>query len=73
MKLVTISRELNTAEADLKSARLQAAGFHPVVTNDPCALYMGTAIATGGIRLQVPEEEAEEASALLDTGAQRPS
>ena len=65
MKLVTISKELNLAEADLKVARLDAANFHPVLQNESSALYLGTAVGAGGFLIQVPEDEAESAKEFL--------
>jgi len=67
MQFVTISTELNDAEAQMKRARLEAAGFHAVIMNEASALWMGTAIATGGILLQVPEDEADDAMEFLNT------
>ena len=66
MELVTISKELNDAEAQMKRARLEAAGFHPFIANEASALWIGTAIATGGILIQVPESEAADARAFLN-------
>lgn len=66
MKLVTVYTALNSAEAQLARARLEVAGFHPLVTHELAALHAtGSAITTGGIRVQVPEVEAEEARAFL--------
>lgn len=65
MQFVTISTELNDAEAQMKRARLEAAGFHVIIMNEASALWMGTAIATGGILLQVPEVEAADAREFL--------
>ena len=67
MQFVTISKEFNDAEAHMKLARLEAAGFHAVIMNEATALWMGTAIATGGILLQVPEVEADDAREFLST------
>jgi hypothetical protein len=66
MKLVTISKEFQIADADLKRSRLEAAGFHAFVNNVSVASYSGTAIATGGVLLQVPESEADDARAFLE-------
>ena len=50
MDLVTISRSLNPADAQLIRARLEAAGFHAVVVNELAALcFEGYALGTGGI------------------------
>ncbi|MEK7707242.1 MAG: hypothetical protein AAB380_04530 [Verrucomicrobiota bacterium] len=65
MKLVTISKEFCVADADLKRSRLEAAGFHAFVNNVSVAGYLGTAIATGGVLLQVPESEAADAKEFL--------
>ncbi len=67
MSLQTIYRALNPADAQLVRSRLDAAGFHPVVTNELSALSMdGYALAAGGILVQVPESEAVEAKTFLD-------
>ncbi len=66
MKLVTISKEFQISDADLKRARLEAAGFHAFVNNVAVASYSGTAIATGGVLLQVPESEADDAREFLN-------
>ena len=66
MPSVTISRAFNPAEAQLVRSRLEAAGFHPVVTHELSALSMeGYAMAAGGILVQVPEAEAAEAKEFL--------
>lgn len=66
MKLVTIHRSFNPAEADLIRSRLEAAEFEVTLKHDFAALNMeGYAMAAGGILVQVPEDEAEEARALL--------
>jgi len=70
MELVTISNELNDAEAQMKRARLEAAGFHPFIANEASALWIGTAIATGGILIQVPECEASDAREFLNAPAE---
>lgn len=72
MALVTVSRALSPAEAQLTRSRLEAAGFHAVVTGELAALSMdGYSLATGGIRVQVPESEAGEATEFL--AASRPA
>ncbi|MEW6161044.1 MAG: DUF2007 domain-containing protein [Verrucomicrobiota bacterium] len=67
MELVTIFQTFNPAEAQIVRSRLEAAEFHPNVAHELSALSMdGYSMAVGGIRVQVPENEAEEAKALLD-------
>ena len=66
MKMVTVYNAFNPADAQLVRSRLEAAEFHPVVANELSALSMdGYAMAVGGILVQVPDEEAEEAKAFL--------
>ena len=68
MELVTVSRAFNSADAHLVRSRLEAAGFHAVVTNELSALSMeGYALAAGGILVQVPDSELEEAKAFLES------
>jgi hypothetical protein len=77
MSLVTVHTAFNPADAQLVRSRLDAAGFHPVVTHELSALSLdGYALAAGGILVQVPAEEADEATEFLtsskpvDEGAQ---
>lgn len=68
MNLVTVFQALNPAEAQLVRSRLEAAEFHAQVAHELSALSMeGYALATGGILVQVPEDEAAEAVAFLRT------
>ncbi len=67
MNPTTIFHAFNPAEAQLVRSRLEAAGFHPFVTDELSALSIdGYALATGGIRVQVPESEAADAREFLD-------
>ena len=69
MNLVTIFKAFSPAEAELTRARLEAAGFSAVVIGELAALSMeGYSAATGGIRVQVMEDQATEARAFLDAG-----
>ena len=64
--LVTIHTAFNPADAHLVRSRLEAAQFHPVIAHELSALSMdGYALAAGGILVQVPEDEAEEAKIFL--------
>jgi hypothetical protein len=66
MKFVTVSTAFNPADAQLVRMRLEAAGFTAMVKHEGSAVAMdGYALAAGGILVQVPEEEAEEALAFL--------
>jgi len=66
MDFVTIFKAFSPAEAQLVRSRLDAAGFHPFVADELAALSMeGYSLATGGIRVQVPEPEGAEAKEFL--------
>jgi hypothetical protein len=66
MSLVTIFNGLNPAEVQLVRSRLEAAGFHPLVLDENAALgNEGYALAIGGIRVQVPENELADAKEFL--------
>lgn len=66
MNFATVFTAFNSAEAHLTRSRLDAAGFHPVVKNELSALSMdGYSLAAGGILVQVPDAEAEEAREFL--------
>ncbi len=68
MSLVTIFKAFNPAEAQLVRSRLEAAGFHPFVADELSALSIdGYAITAGGIRVQVPEDEAADAKEFIET------
>ncbi|HPU57448.1 MAG TPA: DUF2007 domain-containing protein, partial [Verrucomicrobiota bacterium] len=61
MNLVTVCTAFNPAQAHMARARLEAAGFHPSVAHELSALsFDAYAMGAGGIRVQVPESEAEE-------------
>ena len=56
MDFVTVFTAFNPAEAQLVRSRLEAAGFHPFVTNELSALSMdGYALAAGGILVRCPK------------------
>ena len=68
MDFATVFTALSPADAQLVCSRLEAAGFHPFVTGELSALSMdGYSLATGGIRVQVPEAEAADAKEFLET------
>ena len=68
MQLVTVFRSFSPAEAQLIRSRLDAADIPAEVVNELAALSMdGYSMATGGIRVQVPDEYAAEARALIDS------
>lgn len=68
METVTVLRTFNPAEADLICSMLSAAGLHAEVMHATAALTMeGYALATGGVLVQVPESEADEARQLIQS------
>jgi len=67
MSLTTIFSSFSSADAQLICARLTAAGFHPVVSDEMVSLGIeGGSIASGGIRIQVPGKEAHSARVLVE-------
>jgi hypothetical protein len=65
MKLVTVHTAVSLGQAEVVRSRLETAGFHPTVQNELSAL---PSMIEGGVRVQVPEEEADDAKALLAAG-----
>lgn len=62
MRLVEVYNTFSPADAHLVCSSLQSAGFGARVTNEIASLTLeGYALASGGIRIMVPEEEFEEA------------
>lgn len=78
MKWVSVSNVLNPAMALLVRSRLEAAGFLVSIRGLDAALATeGYSLATGGVRIEVPGDQAEEAQAFLaaepsDTGTEEP-
>ena len=73
MNLLTVFNTSNLAEAELVQSRLEASGLHPVLSHELAPFILdANAMTTGGISVQVPEEEAElarEVVALKDKPA----
>jgi len=68
MTLVTVYRSFNEAEAQLARSRLEAAEIEVYLTHELAASAAeGFSVATGGVLVQVPDDKAEEAKALLDS------
>lgn len=67
MELVTIYKTFSAADAQLICSRLEAADFQAVVQGELAALSMeGYSLMTGGIRVVVPADQADDARELLD-------
>jgi hypothetical protein len=74
MKLVTVYHTLNPADAQLIWSRLDAAGFFATILHELSSLSLdGYSLAAGGIQVQVPENAAEDARALLQAGDESPA
>lgn len=68
MDFATVFNAFSPAEAQLVRARLETAGFHAFVIGEGAALSMeGYSVAAGGIRVQVPDQEAADAKEFLQT------
>ena len=66
MTFVTIYNTFSPADAQLIRSQLDAAGFHATVRNELSALSLGGySMSTGGIQVQVPDAEGEDAKALI--------
>jgi type III secretory pathway lipoprotein EscJ len=73
MKLVMVYNSFSPADANLVCASLQSAGIDAHVANELSTLSLdGYALASGGIRVMVPEEQFAEARALIDQANQTP-
>ena len=64
MSRVTIFRTFDSVEANLVSTRLQTAGIPAEIVNEVSGMLFH---ATGGMRVEVPEESADEARALINS------
>jgi len=68
MQLVTVFRSFSPAEAQLIRSRLDSADIPAAVVNELAALSLdGYSMATGGILVQVPDDYAAEARALIES------
>ena len=68
MKLVTVYRTFSSADAQLIRSLLEARDIPAMVADEASALSMeGYSMTTGGIRVQVPEEQAADARELIES------
>ncbi len=68
MQLVTVYQTFSPADAQLIRSRLEAANFEATIAHELSALSMeGYSMTTGGILVQVPADQAEEARLLIRT------
>jgi hypothetical protein len=67
MKLITVYRTFNPADAQLIRSLLEAADIPAVVMNELSSLSMdGYALAAGGVLVQVPEGQAADARQIIE-------
>lgn len=67
MKLVTVFSCFNPMEAHVVRSRLETAGILAIVTHETAAFSTeGGAMTIGGVKVQVSEEQADDARELLD-------
>ncbi len=70
MKLVTVYRSFSPADAQLVRSRLEASGLQAAVLNELASFSVdGYSMATGGVKVQVPEDQVEEAKELINMEA----
>ncbi len=69
MGFTTIQTSFNDVEANLVKSRLELAGYHPHLKDENATLLTATPNTTGGIKIQVPDEEAADAAAYLQDEA----
>lgn len=67
MEFITVSTLNNPAEAELVRSRLESNGFLVSLKNAEAAFSLGYGSAIGGVQVQVPEDQAESARALLES------
>ncbi len=69
MKMITVYRTFNIAEAEVVRSRLEAAELQPELANEIAAVSIdGYTQATGGVEVRTPEDKAEAARELLNAG-----
>jgi hypothetical protein len=67
MDFITVSRAVSSGEAELVRSRLEANGFFVNLKSDEEAISFGYGTPIGGVQVQVPEDQAESARALLQS------
>ena len=68
MKMVTVYRAFSPADAHVIRSRLEASEFDAVVVNELSGLSIdGYSMAAGGVLVQVPEDQAEDARELINS------
>jgi len=70
MNLITIATSFYLADAELIRSRLTAADFHPFIANEMAAGWLGGISSATLLRIQVPENEVDEAKEFLAAPAE---
>ena len=74
MDRVTVFTAFNPVQAQIVSTRLRTAGLDATVEGEAAALSMeGYSLATGGIRVQVPSTQEDEARRLIESDEENES
>ena len=74
MDRVTVFTAFNPVQAQIVCARLQTVGLDATVEGEAAALSMeGYSLATGGIRVQVPSTQEDEARRLIESDEENES
>ena len=74
MDRVTVFTAFNPVQAQIVSTRLQTAGLDATVEGEAAALSIeGYSLATGGIRVQVPSTQEDEARRLIESDEENES
>jgi hypothetical protein len=72
MEPVTVFRTFNLPEAQIIRSRLEAAGFMAEVIHELATLGTeGYSMATGGVKVQVPSEQAADARELIESAHEK--
>ena len=74
MDRVTVFTAFNPVQAQIVSTRLQTAGLDATVEGEAAALSVeGYSLAAGGIRVQVPSTQEDEARRLIESDEENES
>ncbi len=67
MSLTVVYSSLRQTDAEMVRSRLITAGFHAFIQGEIASNSIaGGALATGGITIEVPDAEAQDARALIE-------
>lgn len=66
--MVTVAAFFKPEEAHLARMRLEAAGIEAFLRDENFTQIWGFSVDSGGVKLEVADEDAEAALAVLETG-----